>query len=119
MINQKTLLLDQLDWDLVLDANGNIALATNPYSIAQDVASRIRCFLGECIYDTTVGVPYFESVLGQNSPIEYIKSLIINEAKRVTNVFDASVVFVSLQNRQLVGQLKIIDTDGQQSGVSF
>ena len=29
---QNTLLLDQSAWDLVLDVNGNIALAGTPYS---------------------------------------------------------------------------------------
>lgn len=31
---QKTMLLDQTAWDLVLDANADIAYATDPYSIA-------------------------------------------------------------------------------------
>ena len=37
-IIQNSLLLDQAQWDIVLDVNGNIALASAPYSIAQDVA---------------------------------------------------------------------------------
>ncbi len=40
----KTLLLDTDEWDLVLDANGDIALADEPYAISQDVASAIRTF---------------------------------------------------------------------------
>lgn len=31
-----TLLLDTLAWDLAVDAAGNIAVATEPYSLAQD-----------------------------------------------------------------------------------
>ncbi|AJJ19826.1 hypothetical protein [Yersinia intermedia] len=55
---QNTLLLDRTAWDLVLDANGDIAMASLPYSIAQDVASAIKTFIGECWYDTSQGVPY-------------------------------------------------------------
>ena len=55
-----TLLLDASAWDLVLDANGDIALAAPPYAVAQDVASAISLFLGELWYDTTQGVPYFQ-----------------------------------------------------------
>jgi hypothetical protein len=46
-----TLLLDVSSWDLCLDAAGNIAMASNPYSIAQDAASAIRTFAG----DFTIG----------------------------------------------------------------
>ena len=41
-----TLLLDTLRWDLCLDVHGNIAVASDPYSVAQDVASAIRTFSG-------------------------------------------------------------------------
>ena len=34
-----TLLLDRTVWDLLLDGSGNIAIATEPYATAQDVAS--------------------------------------------------------------------------------
>jgi hypothetical protein len=59
----KTLLLDRSLWDLTLDINGNIAMASEPYAIAQDVASACRTFLGECYYDTSQGVPYFQGML--------------------------------------------------------
>lgn len=42
----KTLLLDQKSWDLTLDAAGNIAVAAEPYAIAQDVASVISWVAG-------------------------------------------------------------------------
>jgi hypothetical protein len=37
-----SLLLDIDVWDLVLDANGDIALAQPPYSLAQDVACAVH-----------------------------------------------------------------------------
>ena len=40
----------------------NIAVADEPYALAQDAASAIRTFIGECYYDTTKGLPYFEKV---------------------------------------------------------
>ena len=64
----KTLLLDRTQWDLVQDANGNIALATEPYARAQDVASACRLFRGELWYDTAAGIPYFEDILGKSPP---------------------------------------------------
>ena len=40
----KTLLLRPDTWDLTLDSAGNIAVAENPYALAQDAASAIKLF---------------------------------------------------------------------------
>jgi len=64
----KTLLLDRTVWDLVLDSNGDIALASPPYALEQDVASAVRLFLGELWYDTTKGIPYLKKFLGNYRP---------------------------------------------------
>jgi hypothetical protein len=60
----RSLLLSRPAWDLVLDASGNIAVASAPYAIAQDAASAIRLFAGEHWYDTAQGIPCFSQVLG-------------------------------------------------------
>ena len=65
----KTLLLDVESWDVILDAASNIAIASEPYAVAQDVASAIKLFAGELWYDTTKGVPYFASILGKSPPV--------------------------------------------------
>lgn len=115
----KTLLLDQSAWDLVLDANGDIALAENPYSISQDVASAIKTFLGECYYDTSLGLPYFSDILGENPPLSFVKQQIINAALSVPEVVDANVSFLSFNGRSLTGQVQVIDQTGQTLGVTF
>ncbi len=114
-----TLLLDRTAWDLVLDAAGNIALAGEPYSIAQDVASAIKTFLGECWYDSTQGLPYWQKILGKFPPLNFVKQQIINAAMTVPDVAEVKVVFLSFNNRNLTGQVQVIDTAGQLSGVSF
>ena len=55
MTTYSTLLLDQTEWDLVLDASGNIALASPPYALAQDVASAVRTFLDRNSRATSAG----------------------------------------------------------------
>jgi len=67
-----TLLLDQTAWDLVIDSNGNIAMASPPYSLAQDVASAIKLFQGELWYDTSKGIPYFNEILGHMPPLSLL-----------------------------------------------
>lgn len=114
-----TLLLDRAAWDLVLDAAGNIAMASNPYAIAQDVASAVRTFAGECWYDTSLGLPYWQQILGKYPPVSLIKKRIEEAALTVPEVAQVQSVFVSFTDRGLTGQIQIIDTQGQQSGVTF
>jgi hypothetical protein len=118
-IIHNTLLLDQTAWDLVLDANGNIALAGAPYAIAQDVASATRTFLGECWYDTTQGIPYWQQILGEFPPLQYIAQRLQDTALTVPDVAAAKATFTSFQNRSLAGQIQIIDTDGATNNVAF
>ena len=115
----KTLLLDQGQWDLVLDASGNIAVADVPYSVAQDVASAVRVFLGELWYDTSQGVPYLDSVLGNAPTLQYLKSKVEQAALTVPTVAKARCLFASLTNRVLTGQIQEIDDNGVESNVSF
>lgn len=115
----KTLLLDQTAWDLVLDAKGNIAAATSPYAIAQNVATAVLTFLGECWYDTTKGLPYFEEVLGQYPPLSFLKSKIEEVALTQDEVVEARVVFVEFTNRKLSGQIQVTDKAGNISEATF
>lgn len=101
-----TLLLDTENWDLTLDASGNIALASEPYAQLQDVASECRVFAGECWYDTTRGVPYFESVLGELAPVPVIKEQLAAAAKLVPGVTEATVYITSLSGRAISGQVQ-------------
>lgn len=119
MINQNTLLLDQSVWDLVLDANGNIAMASSPYSIAQDVASVIRTFLGECWYNTSLGLPYWTEILGKFPAVQLITSKIEAAALTVPNVVKAKASITSFENRKLNGQILILDSDGTNNTISF
>lgn len=114
-----TLLLDQTVWDLVLDANGNIAMAQAPYAIAQDVASATRTFLGECWYNNNYGLPYWQQILGEFPPLQYVAEQIEAQALTVPDVVAAQATFSSFENRSLAGQIQIIDTDGAINNVAF
>lgn len=115
----KTLLLDQATWDLTKDASGNIAVADRPYAIAQDVASATRVFLGEIWYDTRLGVPYFEQILGKAPPLEFIKAQLAAPGLTVPNVVDVQVFITGFVNRGLSGQLVITDDRGLTAIVGF
>ena len=113
-----TLYLDPNTWDLVLDASGGIALATAPYALAQDAASAIQTFLGECWYDTTLGVPYRTDILGKRPPTEWLKAQFVDAALAVPGVVSATVA-LNLSDRQLTGSVTITDTTGATATATF
>lgn len=115
----KTLLLDTNVWDLITDNNGNIAVASEPYALAQDVASAVKTFIGELWYDNTQGVPYFEQVLGQFPPVSLLRAQLIRVALAVPGVVSARVIYVSFKDRTLTGQIQFIDTTGAANNVQF
>lgn len=108
-----TLLLDQTAWDLVLDASGNIAMASPPYALAQDVASAVRTFLGEVYYNTTLGVQYFA-----DAPAALLAQAISNQALTVPGVVSAQTI-VSFKNGVLSGQVIFTGDSGETTEVSF
>lgn len=108
-----TLLLDRKLWDLVVDSSGNIALASEPYQIAQDVASACRTFRGECWFNTTIGVPYFKQVLGHFPPLRLVKSLLAQAAATVPGCGSPRVFITDFKNRHMVGQVRFIDSNAK------
>lgn len=107
-----TLLLDRSDWDLCINAAGNIAMASDPYSIIQDVASRCRLFLGELYYDTTQGIPYFTQILGKRPPLQLVKNQLVRAAMMVPGVLSARVFITRFEGRELSGQIQIMTRGG-------
>lgn len=114
-----TLLLDRTTWDLCLDASGNIAVAREPYAIAQDVASAVRTFLGECWFNTTDGVPYWTDILGQRPPLQLVKKDIINAAMTVRGVVAAQCYITGFEGRTLTGQVQVTTSAGVTLPVNF
>lgn len=96
------------DWDITLDPAGNLRLTDPDRSIAQDVASAIRTFRGECWYAAGLGLPYFESILGQRPPRSLVVDQIQRAALSVPDVASASVTFLGLRNRALTGAVLVM-----------
>lgn len=109
-----TLFLNPDTWDLCVDDYGNIAMAENPYAIAQDVASTGRLWYGEARYDTTRGIPYETSLLGELPPQSLIASWYETEAETVPEVEAVQVVLsFDRTTRQLSGQILITAESGE------
>jgi hypothetical protein len=115
-------LLLSATWDLALDANGNIAVALEPASLAQDAASSIQTYLGEYYWDTTVGVPWLTQVLGVNPPppLSLLKQLLIDAALAASpDIATAQVFITGFSNRSISGQVQVVSTTGQVDAANF
>lgn len=109
----QSLLLDQDSWDLLVDANGNVAVADEPYRIAQDVATECRLFQSDYWYNITLGLPYFSKILGERPPLQLLKSYYISAAKGVVGVVKAACFFNAITSkRELTGQVQSTDQTG-------
>lgn len=115
----QTLLLDPVMWDLTVDSNGNIAVATEPLAEAQDAASAVRLFQGELYYDTTQGIPYWQSILGYLPPLSLLRALYVTAAETVPGVTSARCFFTQFQDRELRGQIQVTTDSGQTAAVNF
>jgi hypothetical protein len=116
-----TLLLDVALWDLCLDADGNIAMAQPPYALAQDVASAIRTVLGEVWYNDTLGIPYFQQILGKRPPLPVLQAYMVQAALTVPNVVSAICIIDSVDRatRKVIGQVQFTDNLGNTGSVSL
>lgn len=116
-----TLLLDVGLWDLTLDAFGNIALATPPYAIAQDVASACRTVLAEVYYDDTLGVDYFGELFGKTPPASVFQEQFISQTELVPGVVTATCIIESYSavTREADGQVIFTDVNNQTQTVSL
>jgi hypothetical protein len=119
-ISHLTFLLSWDTGDSCLDAAGNIAVASAPYAIAQDVATALSTFLGECWYDNSLGVPYWQSILGQRPTASFVASQLESQALTVPDVATAQCSIGGIDSKRgLIGQMLVTDTDGNETTLQF
>jgi hypothetical protein len=109
-----TMLLDRDNWDLCLSTTGDLAIASEPYSQAQDIAAECRLFAGEAWYDTTRGIAYFAEVLGQFQPVQLLKQQLAAAAARVPGVAAVQVYLDAIDGRSVTGQVQFSTDQGPQ-----
>ena len=115
----KTLLLNPDSWDLMIASTRDIAVASEPYALAQDAASAIRLFEGEDYYDTTRGVPYWAEILGKWPTVQLMQAKFTAAARTVPGVTAAVCYIESIIDRRPKGQVQITDRAGATSIVGF
>lgn len=107
-------------WDLTLDGDGNLAIATNSEAVAQDVASACMVFSGECWFNNTLGIPWKESVLGHQFTPGFISQKMQSEAKKLPIVDQAlASVFFDKSSRRTTGTIRVTDITGASTRVTL
>ena len=89
------LAIDTTTHDLIIE-DGDLVLTTGANRVRQDLDIRLRTVLGVWFLDTRIGIPYFESILGQKprfGPIAAIFKEAILEAPGVIRVEDFQLDF--------------------------
>lgn len=108
-----TLFLMPDSWDLELDNNGNIAVATDTYQQAQDICSSVRTIRGDMYYQQNEGIPYLQEMLGQSTyPLALYRQQIYEAAMSVDGVTSATVN-LKLTDRVLNGTIQFKNTQNE------
>ena len=106
----ETMKLDYNNWDLDLDAQGNLATINNDGAIAQNVATACLVFKGEDFFDSNFGVPY-KNVLGEMPALSLISEYMIETASTVDEVNNVDVQLKYLPKERRVGGTILINGD--------
>lgn len=114
----KTLLLTE-NWELQIDAAGQIVTQTGPLAIAQKVANEIRLFTNDAYFEQDKGIPHFSLELGHMPPESLLRNYIIKAAQGVDGVASATVEFVRFENRTLEGVVYLTLKTGESLNVNF
>jgi len=76
---------DSGDFEIV---NNNIVLVTSSDEVRQKVLQNLRTFRGEWFLDTTIGVPWFQSILKKRPVPSVVESLIKLEILNTIGVIE-------------------------------
>ena len=127
-----TLTLDA-DWDLQLDAAGNIMTSSGDYAVAQNVANAVRLFTNDAYYDPDRGIPHFALTLGRKPALSVFRAVVRQAALGVDGVRAAEVKDLALSQaalaqtpagesippRTLTGDIQLTMEDGETYGIDI
>jgi hypothetical protein len=117
MTDAYSMKLDESNWDLDLDANGDLATVHAEERIAQDVATACLLWRGESMWDETAGVPYQTLLGGLGNAVHLVNGYLRETAETVLDVEDADPgLEIDRRARTLTGEISI---NGGATNVEF
>ena len=93
----KTILTNK-DNDIYMDASGNLAIGEGLTAGANISKNAVLVTLGECEFNTTKGIPYFETIFADYPLIDLFQAAIIRTVESLPFVNRASNFQYSINN---------------------
>lgn len=101
--------------DILLDKNGDINFSNGKISIkkslSQKVTISLQTFKSEWFLDDSIGIPYFQTILGKKIQKEQIDTIFSNEILKVDGVAKIISFSSSLESRHYTYTAEILSKD--------
>ena len=114
-----TFSVDTAPRDFALDAtgdlqvlNGDLVMNFGTEGIASDLRSRLQTFLGECFLDTSLGVPWFERILGKKTPSGELKAIFREVILGTPGIASVDTLDVKVASRVLTVAFRALASTG-------
>jgi len=110
----KDLKLDS-EGDLLFDGKNFYTTETTDESLAQRIKIKLRLFQGEWLLDTSIGMPWFQEVLGKKVSKAQVDSLIrnrVNDTDGVDEILEFESSVDGTSRVYSITKLTIRDQDG-------
>lgn len=114
----KDITLDSFSHDVVILA-GDLRIADN---IPQHIKQRLLTILGEWFLDLSIGLPWFDEILGKHQDLSQVEALIktcITETPGVSELVSFSVEGSETQERTANIQFSVRLTDGSTNAITL
>jgi len=109
----KTFATDFETNDLYLDGTHSIATRSDIDAVLNVVENSLRTLMGEIQLNTTLGVPYFETILQIQSPdVAVWEGYMIQEAEKVDGVIRVNSMRSKIENNILTYEMEILTKYG-------
>jgi hypothetical protein len=103
-----------LDEDGDLDIGTTIAFVSGQEAIQQSLLCRLRAFQGEWFLDETLGLPYFQEILGRSPNLVAIRALYRAALESTPGVLEVKELRLALKtDRTLVVAFKVSTDVGE------
>ena len=114
-----TLMLDD-SWDITLNSDGKIKVATDAYAIAQNASNAVRLFKNDAYFNASKGIPHFDIELGHSrAAVPVIESQMKKAMLAVEGVADAVAVLKIDKDRVAGGSAYITLQSGENAEISL
>lgn len=114
-----TLMLDD-SWDITLNSDGKIKVATDAYAIAQNASNAVRLFRNDAYFNASKGIPHFDIELGHSrAAVPVIESHMKKAMLAVEGVADAVAVLEVDKDRVAGGSAYITLQSGESAEISL